>query len=546
MSHLAVKRLACMALAAMAPGLYAQTLTILLSDSPSLSSVPGAPTGATVSASDEFLGEDGLAVRASVSPASGSRDPSIYRNGALSAFARLASTGALGPNRAAAEAGHVFLDFYATQDVRQQQVVFLAKAGAPGSALAAQPFAVWRNRDGQNLEIARTGVDNALGPNLGAGWRFGSTGSSVFQFNQTLAGDILISTQVLTPADAVRGALILHRPGLGNTPCLVAEQTGALGPNLADTSATFGGSSYTATAGAARVLVNATAFGASTREGIWQVCDGPPRALALSRETGVLGPGTGSGGVFDTVRTVPRPLGAGFVFGASYRATAQASLANGLFVHNGSSNRLIAAEGVSGALGPNQANAVFEDLNLASYATAGETLVFRASMRKADSSSRIGLWRLRPGGVPEAIAIQGETGGVAPPVGTFSLIQAWTVYPNGDVLAQCTVSNGPSGLYRFVPGRPAQLVLSVGQSVSVPTPQGVASATVLGYSLVPDSLGSAGPSSHSAGFDSWAAADGSILLRLQLGTSTNNNIRALALMRISDQDLLLRDGFESP
>lgn len=546
MPHFVNKLLASVVFAAATPGLKAQALTILLSDSPSISSVPGAPTGTGVSASDEFLSEDGDSVRASVSPFSGTRDPSIYRNGALTTFARIGSTGALGPNRSGSEAGHVFLEFFAAQDVSRNQVVFLGKAGPAGSASSSQPFAIWRNRDGQNLEIARSGVDTALGPNLGAGWRFGSTGTPAFQFNQMATGDVLIDTQVLTPADAARSALILHRPGIGNTPCLVAGQTGPLGPNLADASATFGGGSYTPSVGGTRVLINASAFGATTQEGIWRVCDGAPRALALSRETGVLGPGTGSGGVFDTIRTSPRPLGtAGFVFGASYRATAQASLADGLFLHDGSSSQLIIAEGVTGASGPSYQNAVFEDLNLASYATAGETLVVRASIRKTDNTSRTGLWRLRHAGVPEAIAIQGEIGSVAPPAGIFSLIQAWTVYPNGDVLAQCTVSNGPSGLYRFVPGRPAQLLLSIGQTVSVPTPQGVASATVLGYSLVPDSLGSAGPSSHSAGYDSWTSRKGAILLRLQLSTSVNSNIRVLALMQVSDQELLLRDGFES-
>lgn len=205
--------------------------------------------------------------------------------------------------------------------------------------------------------------------------------------------------------------------------------------------------------------------------------------------------------------------------------------------HRDDQNVETARTGVDTALGPNPQDAVVEDLNLAASTTANRVLAFCAS-------SRAGLWRWPPDEMPQAVAFTGERGSVAPTVGTFSAIGAWTVFANGDVVARCTVSGGTSGLYRFPPGERPQRILGTGQTVRVPTSPGEADVTRIDVARVPGSLGSTGPSSHAPGYDSWAGRNSLILLRAPLCDGVGGTLNALTLLDSSDQDPVLRDGLE--
>jgi hypothetical protein len=526
----------------------AQPVAVLVANSNLLTTVPGSPPG-TTSYTGAALSDDGASVRVNISTGT-STDPWLYRSGSFARYALVDSAGAFGPNRQGAEAGHVFLTLTATRDLGAGPIAFVGQAAPSGTSPTGVPFAVWRNPGGQNVEIMRLGVDTALGPNLGSNWRFGSTGTNNLNLNQTSAGGVLIDTQVLTPTNTARHAVVLHTPGVGNAPCMVQGETGALGPNTPNPAAFFIGSFtgyFPAVSPDNRVYVNATVEGTGFQEGIWRVCDGAPTPIALQNITGALGPGTSLTGRFNQVRSNARPWGASaLVFAAEYRFDDAAFLAHGFFRHAGGANLLTVAEAVTGALGPNYQSAVFVDLSPAftPFATAGNYLVFETDIRKTDNTVRRGLWRMPNGGVAEPIAIENEPGAVAPPVGMFQRIDRWTVFGNGDVIAEMAVTGGPGGLYRFVRGRAPEIIFGVGQSVLVPTPQGLRTATVSSFALANDELGSQSTSSHWAGYDAWAGRNGAILISANINLD-GNPITALLLLQASDQELLLRDGFES-
>ena len=117
----------------------------------------------------------------------------------------------------------------------------------------------WR----ENFEIARGGTDSALGPNMGANWRFGFTGTTYYFLNHLSTGAVLIEAEVLTPAKIAHESLVLHTSAQRNWPCLVERQIGALGPNIADATASFLGTNqgYFPSVFDQRLYVNAISSG---------------------------------------------------------------------------------------------------------------------------------------------------------------------------------------------------------------------------------------------------------------------------------------------
>lgn len=534
-------------LALMPFAVTAEPISVLVTNSNAIINANGAPGGIT-SFTGAALSDDGRSVQVNLSSGNGNA-PWIYRNGGFARYALVESPGQFGPARTSAESAHVFRALHATRDLANGQVTFVGQAGPSNADTSTLPLAAWRNSGGQNVEMMRLGTDTALGPNLGPGWRFGSSGSFSLRLNQTDTGHVMFDTLVMTPGDLTRHAMVLHRPGVGNAACMIQGETGVLGPNVANPDAIFIGASlgYVPATFDQRMYVNATIEGNGYQEGIWRICDGAPAPIALQNTAGALGPGTSASGRFGQVRSNARALGdAAVVFLAEYRAFDAASLAHGLFLHSGGSNQLIVAEDTTSTLGPQFQDTVFDDLQpaLTPFASAGHFVAFETDVRRQNNTRSRGLWRLHAGGTTEPLVVEGEPGMLAQG-GQVQRIDRWVLLGNGDLIAELAVTGGTGGLYLFESGRPSRLLLASGQSIAVPTSLGPRSVAISSFALANDGLGSQNASSHWSGYDGWAGRNGNILLNASFNLD-GNAVNALLLMQASDQGRLFKDGFEVP
>lgn len=469
----------------------------------------------------------------------------VYQNGAWRAHARNNVTGNLGPGRTGNEANHVFFSVSQfSQDFGgNEALAFVGSAGAPGGS-GGKGYWLWNGV--ANTEIARQGATTgALTPNLGAGWRFGTTGSD-YQDKELLIldnGTVVIDALLISPADSLRYGVFLHRPGVGNVPCLLNNDTGALGPAIAGEKFSIG--QYAPATVNNRVFITASI---DSSEGVWEVCANngasAPTPLAVSGRSGSLGPNVGPTARFATLRSGISTFGnADLAFAASYRIEPNATLSNGIFRHSAGVNSLLVAASVDSALGPNYQNAVFEALddgNQTQVRTAGDVLALKGVARRPNNSTVTGLWRMRLGAPPAAVALVGEGGSVAPGVGqTFSNIGAWAVFSDGVIVALCTVNNGPSGLYRFVPGRTPELLLANGQVIAVANGANTVAMTVNSFSLF-----GAAASQHSRGADDWAGANGNVLLSANGVVSGEPGVQVILSLSATNPDRWFASGFE--
>ena len=424
---------------------------------------------------------------------------------------------------------------------------FSGLAGPSGSS--GQPLAAWRHVNGQNNEILRFSADSAFGPNLGAGWRFnyaGTPGSGYLNLTVLDSPALLIDAPVPSPANLSNSAIVVHLPGAGNAPCMVSRDTGNLGPGIAGLSFSTAFQGYFPFAHDNRIYVNAIATGSANREGIWRVCDGAPRPLAVGGLSGSLGPNTGIlDATFLQIRGNPQSLGNGIAFLAQFRNGVNAELSTGIFQNQGNLNTRLAQSNDTGNLGPNFGLSRFASLDplQTSIAGAGPFLAFEAIANEPSNTSVPGLWRTGPQGNPEPVALVGVSGVYAPADGqTFQRFDRWSLFANGDIVAECVVNGGPHGLYRFAIGPAPELILRVGQSIAVATSAGPAQATVNSFSVFGGDT-SQSASSHPGGFDSWAARDGSLLVSASVAVGASN-ANVLMLSSVSNLDAVFANGFE--
>lgn len=542
-----MRALILLALLATSPALSgtvaAQRWTLVASDNPAFPT-PGIGSVAVLPIQPALNDADGQSLRMQLDPNASIGGTWLRTGSGFVPVARRFTSGALGPARQGAESNHQFIDLTQFEDAGPGPgTTFLASAGEPGGS--APTFGLWRWQDGRNLELARYGTDGALGPGLGAGWRFRGTNVSAMALNTGPNGAALAQS-VSSPTDAVRAALVLLRPD-GNRPCLLQDDpSAALGPNLGDGSAFLFGTYRTARHGE-RWFVNATA----SREGLWQVCGGPPRPIAVVQGSGSLAPDVGTASArFTTIRTLPRPLAdEALAFIASYDidGSGPMPIRGGLWRHRAGSNQLLAQTGDgSVAFGPNYQDAVFEFIDnvSASFDAAGTFIALETSALTPQNQRINGLWRWRAGTPAEPVALEGQGGAVAPGPGqAFTRIDRWKLFANGDIVAEAQVSGGPSGLYLFAPGRAPRLVLAAGQSITLDGIGSPSAATVDAFALLEGS--DIGAADSAIGVDGWSSDDGTIALS---ATITRGTDRAAVLIRstITDVGLLFGDGFEAP
>ena len=454
------------------------------------------------------------------------------RQGAWTQYARNGVTGTtMGPAREGAEAGHVFQLLATDQGYAgvDGQRAFTARAGAPGDTLNAT-WGVWRWNTSRNIEIARALTDGPLGPNLGAGWVFQNDAG--FATPRAMGrGQVLLNTNVTSPTGLARRYLAKSVPGAGIVPCALRHSTDpALAPGIVagDSFETAWGveANLSVTPDNRVYLVAATN---QSRDGIWEVCDGAPRAIVVDNESGPRGPDIGlESAVFTTFDPVHPGGGDHFYFFATYRPEPGDGSRTGLFWHDGASNRPLAMNDAANTYGPGWENATWTSFSTGSLTSAGEWTAFRATIRvPADGATPDGLWRVKAGGTPELVALIGIGGSYGPEAGrTWDNFYGNAVLANGDIVIEARTQPGAErALWLLRKDAAPRRILEVGQSVSVPTAGGVQQAAVTAYSIA------SGAHPYSRGGDGWIAADSSLFIdaslngysgRVMIGTMSGN------------------------
>lgn len=429
------------------------------------------------------------------------------------------------------------------------QVVFSGRAGVPGSVTNTLPLAVWRWDTQRNIEISRNLTDGVLGPNLGPGWFFNSaTVNGTLILRNLPNGNVAIDSNLISPTSASREAVVLHIAGVGNTPCMLQGSSDlSLGPNLGDNS-TFRGeiSNYNTVALGNKIYLAARTTANSGDLGIWEICNGAPRAIAASDRTTALGPSYGvSTAYFTAFGTNVRPGASGdLVFEAQFKDSANVPALRGIFRNRSGVNQRVAYTGTSGVQGPNWLGSTFSAITASTLTSAGRHIAFEGNARTTDNTTVGGIWRIQPDGNPEPVALVGILGQFGPAPGqTFAGFGAWTLLANGDVIALCSVNGGSTGLYRFAIGRAPETIIRVGQIIPVQTTTGIVQATVNSSQILVPGNDSGSSSNNWAGIDSWTGTDASVLLSASINVG-GTNVNVLLLSQVADLDLLLKTGFE--
>lgn len=475
--------------------------------------------------------------------------------GGMRPVARPAVTGALGPGRGGAEAGHVYAQiWYGDYSAASPFHLFAATAGPPGQSGAG--VGLWINDGTGNIEVARASTDGPLGPGLGAGITLvGTTGGGNRALGriQMLPGSAFaLDAQLDTPGG--RRDVILRKT-LGATAfstCALegsadpAVAPGVSAPNadqfvgLSGLAQGSGGDLYTF--GSARLLVLSP-----TRSGIWRVCQGSPSARALTGDLGALGPGIPGSPLAEFVFYSGElaPLGGGrLMFGARARLDSSSStspLVDALFVNAGSGNQPVAIRGQGGVYGPGIADHTYSGFS--SY--SGEHVAALIATVRATGSiiDLDGLWRLSPGAPPVPIALEGATGALAPAPGDGWLgFDDARALANGDIIAVAT--SRPNGvntnaLWRFRPGRAPERLLGPGDPVAYRDANGI--DRIGAIDRIDNLVGSQLPGY--AGDEGWINAEGDVLLlgRIQGNASTLTFQNGAPLL---DRGRVFADGFE--
>lgn len=464
------------------------------------------------------------------------------RGGKLVRITQPNVVGPFGPGRSGVEAAHVFLAINSggADAAPDGQRSFVARAGDPAATLNAT-YGAWRWNGIGNVEIARASTDGVLGPGLGAGWVFPN--NSLFAATRTLpGGEVLLTGEVSSPTGVSSELFARHVPGQGNIPCMrVGATEPALSPGLVP-----GGSFTGFTSGLGRSAVTTTGRvfarlpASGSREGIWELCAGAPRAIAVDEESGPLGPDVGDGTAQFTSFGFDAPIAAGvgeLVFFADWRIPPASSRA-GLFRHDGAGNRGIAYSEGSGYYGPNWLDATWRAFNVDSLDAAGPYSVFSATVDTGDGGTPTGLWRVRAGDRPELVALLGIVG--APyepePGRTWRSFDAIAVLGNGDIVLEASSNpNATRDLWLLKPGQAPRRLLSLGTGIAVSTTQGTQQAVVSGFDPPNGGAGSG------RGGDTWIGADGTLFLRV---SSNLGSLLVSTRLDAPDPDTVFISGFE--
>ncbi|MEO5561381.1 MAG: hypothetical protein ABIO49_15585 [Dokdonella sp.] len=500
---------------------------------------PDLPNGVGRAFNDTYLGNAGaeqLGLRVS-SPAV-SIGYWARRQGVLKRYMQTGVADATGPGRTGGESSHVFREITSGWgDVSPDgQRIFVARAGDPAASLANASYGLWRWNGVKNIEVARTLIDDVLGPGLGAGWAFPNANDFTNGLSMN-AGNVFLDARVTSPTSATRYLIAKHVPGQGNLPCVLSDATdAALAPGLG------GGDSFYPNWNASSFAVDSAnhVYGrfvtGANRRGYWEICNGAPQAKAVDNETGARGPQVASASAYFSTfygSPVPGTAGAFYFVATGYQISGGASL-GGLFRYDNGHNRPIALNGDAGAYSPNWQGSTFSTIDQSTLSAGGSYASFEANVNTGGGTAR-GLWRARVGNSPEPVAILGVIGTYAPEAGrTWSQFEASAALANGDIVLDARTNPGSEhAIWLLQPGAVPRRLLVEGQSVSVPTTTTPMQVVVTSFSLPNGNFTGA---QYSRGVDSWIGADGTLLVSANYG--------ALLLMTQAS-DVIFRNGYDN-
>lgn len=453
-----------------------------------------------------------------------------------------------GPGRAGAEAKHQFLSLANSWGMAAAdgQRLFAARASDPAQTLFAS-YGLWRFDGARNVEFARASTDGVLGPGLGINWTFPN--NSNFPEGRMLAGgQAIFQNDVTSPGGATTRMIAKHVPGLGNVPCMRVNATeAALAPGV-----TTGDSFLNFSSFATRLMVSPSGRAiarfttSASIEALFELCNGAPRALAVTQETGNRGPQVGQpNAVFTAFSTVPTLHGVDrdFFYIATWRVAPNPNRES-LFRHINGQNIGIAYNESSGFNGPNLQGvglqgSTWNDFSDSDLTTTSDYSAFVASVNTPESTTLSGVWRVRAGQRPEPLALLNLTSGsYIPEAGrSWRSFDSLAVFANGDVLLNASTNpNNVRDLWLLRSGQPPQRVLSNGTQVTVPTSQGNVQSTVSTISI-PD-----GGATHGYGQNSWVTPDGVLLVRVS--SSPSGTLLITNKAAVPDPNVLLQAGFE--
>ncbi|MBL8299818.1 MAG: hypothetical protein JNN30_15885 [Rhodanobacteraceae bacterium] len=473
----------------------------------------GLPDGTGRSLTDAILGDAGAdLIGLRITSPSTLAGYWARQSGNFVRYAQADVTGTAGPNRSGGEAAHVFqaISTGGGGTSPDGQRLFSARAGESGSTVTAS-YGVWLWNGTRNIEIARSQTDGALGPGLGAGWRFADAAG----FASGLAlngGAAMLDVDVLSPTNVSGHAIVKYQPGVGNRPCLRAGATeAALAPGLAAGDSFLSNWTLLSNLSVTRDgRVYGTFDATGSRGGIWEICSGAPRAIAVDNETGARGPDLGIPGATFTTDFAPAYPGSGsqLYFFSFFRRSAGASSEYGLFWHDGSRNRPMAYKDTSGFYGPNWGGASWLTFYENSLSVNGGYTAFSARVQTTDGGTPTGFWRVRTSQRPELVALIDIPGQYGPePNRTWASFGASAILANGDLVLEARTNPGNvNALWLLEPGRAPRKLLEPGQTISIATTTGTVQTTVSTFDLP----GEAAQSSR--GRDQWTGADGSVLV----------------------------------
>jgi hypothetical protein len=498
------------------PSVHAQSLAlqVIAGDSSNVVT-PDIPPSASRTLNDISVGDvgdslfgfrlQGAAVAEGYWAATGSR---------VQRYAALGTAAAAGPGRSGAEAAHQFLSLPSGGGSVSPdgQRSFAARAGDPAATLNAS-HGQWRWDGVRNIEFARGSTDGVLGPGLGAGWVFPNS-AGFGEARMLDAGHAVLIAEATNALAGTQRIIARHVPGSGNLPCM---RTGTTEPALAP-GITAGDSFANTTLSFNRVSaaldgrLYARLAVSGSREGIFELCDGAPRAFAADNDTGALGPDIGiTGARFTGFATMPpQPSGDGVMFFANWNAPSQPTRV-GLFHHDGASNRGIAYTEPSGFFGPNWENATWRSFDVDSLSVAGDMAAFEAGL-ETGGGDPVGLFRVRAGGSPELVALIGVVGGPYDPEDgrTWRTFDAIAVFDNGDIVLDATTNpDSTRDLWLLRQGQAPRRLLSPGAALRVPTSLGPVDTTITSYNIPQGGVRTAD------GTDTWIGIDGTLFFSAQ-------------------------------
>lgn len=314
--------------------------------------------------------------------------------------------------------------------------------------------------------IAQLGVLGDLGPNIGSnpsfdvfqglgGMSINDTGTTMLHgvafptsaprsgFWQHTAGTSGLTNLVLTGTDGPEG------PGLGAG---VEFKRGGFPAGLAATLNDMGDYAFSAE-------VTGAGITSSNEDGAWLGrAGGPPTAVAREGVTGALGPSGGGldpGVVFGNFGSfVNLNDAADVTFTAALSGPGITGSSNtGLFqAPAGTTPRIVARHGVSGALGPNipgQQNALFQSLfNRLIWLNASGDMAFHAGVSGAGGPTT-GIWSVTGGAAPDPVVLNGTDGPLGPGLGpgiTFQSFYGTGFNAAGDIAFLAEL--GGTGVFR--------------------------------------------------------------------------------------------------